>query len=157
MKLIILMTAALTSSVFAGTIKTCKTVLSFPEAEPVPSTFEIVDTDGVLKTIVTQTVEGQTNTFEDTATVGVFSVREGLSTESDPETLNRAENLVVHAMLVRDLGMKSGVALEKVRSATVYTVGEATNMGSVAIVEARDSKNKPLGSYLGGLLVSPCK
>lgn len=157
MKYLILATLVMNCSAFAGTIKTCKTVLSLPETDPVPSTFEIVDTNGALKSVITQTVEGQTNTYEDSATVAVFPVRDGLNTESDPEALNEAENLVVHAMVLEEMGMKSGIALRRVRSATVYTIGEVTNMGKTAIVEARDSKNKTLGSYLGGFLVSPCK
>lgn len=153
----ILVTLTLTFSSFAGTIKTCKTVLSMPEAPSIPSKFEVVDTNGVLKAVVTQTVEGETSSYEDTASVAEFTVREGLTSESDPELLNSGENLVVHAMTLQEMGMKSGVALHKIRSATVYTIGEVTNMGGTAIVEGRDSKNRPLGSYLGGFLVSPCK
>lgn len=142
---------------FSATIKTCNTVLKMPEEAGIPSKFEILEVEGKLSAMITQKIEGETVSYEDTATVGDFAVREGLTEESNPEELNLAENLVVHAMSVESLGLKSGIVLSKVRSAKVFTIGEVTNMGGTAIVEARDSKNKLLGSYLGGFLVSPCK
>ncbi|MFL5783083.1 MAG: hypothetical protein ACJ76H_00655 [Bacteriovoracaceae bacterium] len=147
---------------FAGTVKTCNTLLSLPEETPIPSRFEVIETNGILKAVVTQKIEGQTNSYEDTATVGDYSVREGLSENTEPEGLNKAEALVVHAMTLEndpvfEGRIKSGVDLKKVRGAKVYTIGEVTNMGGTAIVEARDSKGKALGSYLGGFLISPCK
>jgi hypothetical protein len=160
--IVVVMFLSISSSVFAGTVKTCNTVLSLPEETPIPSRFEVIETNGVFKAVVTQKVEGQTNSYEDTATIGDYTVREGLSENTAPEGLNKAEALVVHAMTLEndpvfEGRIKSGVDLKKVRAAKVYTIGEVTNMGGTAIVEARDSKGKGLGSYLGGFLISPCK
>ncbi len=143
-------------------IKTCNTNLSMPGEADVQTKMEILDVGGKLVARVTQKVGGQTSSYEDTASLADYSVREGLSETTELEGLNPAETLVVHAMTLENdpdfEGMiKSGVALKKVRAAKIYTVGEVTNMGGTAIVEARDAKNKPLGSFLGGFLVSPCK
>ncbi len=155
--ILVLITLSLSLSIFAAPIKTCNTVLQMPEETPIPSKFEINEVDGKLSATITQKIEGETVSYQDIASFGEFTVREGLTEESDPEILNTAENLVVHAMSVESLGLKSGIVLSKVRSAKVYTIGETTNMGGTAIVEARDGKRKLLGSYLGGFLVSPCK
>ncbi len=160
-----MMTAILLSLSFAAVsapVKTCNTTLSMPGETPVPTKMEIFDVGGTLKATVTQTVDGQTNSYDDKATIGDYPVREGLTEETDVEDLNPAESLVVHAMTLEndpvfEGKIRSGVALKKVRAAKVYTVGETTNMGGTAIVEARDSRGKALGSYLGGFLVSPCK
>lgn len=155
-----LMTISLLSlslNLFAAPIKTCKTVLQMPEETPIPSTFVINQVDGKLSATIIQKIEGETVSYQDTASVGDFPVREGLTEESDPDGLNTAENLVIHAMSVEGLGLKSGINLSKVRAAKVFSIGEVTNMGGTAIVEARDGKGKLLGSYLGGFLVSPCR
>jgi hypothetical protein len=156
--LITLIVLSFSMNLFAAPIKTCNTVLKVPEEAPIPSTFVINEVDGKLSATVTQKIEGETTSYEDTAAVGDFTVREGLNEETDPDSgLNNAELLVVHAMSVESLGLKSGIVLSKVRGAKVFTIGEFTNMGGTAIVEARDGKGKILGSYLGGFLVSPCK
>ncbi len=146
----------------AAPVKTCNTTLSMPGETPVPTKMEIIEVEGKLVAKVTQKVDGQTVSYEEAASVADFPVREGLTETSEVENLNTAETLVVHAMTLEndpvfEGKIRSGVALKKVRSARVYTVGETTNMGGTAIVEARDAKNKALGSYLGGFLVSPCK
>ncbi len=149
-------------SAFAAPVKTCNTILSMPGETPVPTKIEIIEEGGKFKARITQTVEGQTNSYDDTATIGDFPVREGLTETTEAEDLNPAETLVVHAMTLEndpvfEGKIRSGVALKKVRAAKVYSVGEVTNMGGTAIVEARDSRGKALGSYLGGFLVSPCR
>lgn len=144
-------------SLFATPIKTCDTVLQMPEEAPIRSRFVVNEVNGKLSATVTQMVEGETVSYEDSATVGDFQVKEGLNEETDPEGLNSAEALVVHAMTVEGLGFKSGINLSKVRAAKVFTIGEVTNMGGTAIIEARDARGKLLGSFLGGFLVSPCK
>jgi hypothetical protein len=158
MKTLTLIALAFSLNSFATSIKTCNTVLQMPEETPIPSKFEINELNGKLSATITQKIDGQTVSYEDSASFGEFAVREGLSEESDPDSgLNPAELLIVHAMSVESLGLKSGIILSKVRAARVYTIGEVTNMGGTAIVEARDGKGKLLGSYLGGFLVSPCK
>ena len=52
---------------------------------------------------------------------------------------------------------KTGIDLKKVRSAKVYTIGDADEMVSTAIVETKDANGKLLGSFVGGFLVFPCK
>jgi hypothetical protein len=146
----------------ATPVKTCNTTLSMPGETPVPTKMEILEVDGKLIAKITQKVDGQTSSYEDTAAMADYSVRAGLTETVNPEGLNPAEILIVHAMTLEndpvfEGKIRSGVALKKVRGAKVYTVGEVTNMGGTAIVEARDAKNKALGSYLGGFLVTPCK
>ncbi len=158
--ILILLALSLSLNLFAAPIKTCNTILQVPDEVPMPSKFEINDVNGELKATITQKFEGQTTSFEEKASVGDYSVRESLKPfdiGSNPDGPNLAENLVVHAMTVEPMGMKSGIVLSKVRSAKVYFIGEMAEMGGTAIVEARDGKGKLLGSYLGGFLVSPCK
>lgn len=152
----------LSLSAMAAPVKTCNTSLSMPGETPVPTKMEIFDVGGKLSAKVTQTVEGQTSSYEDSATSADYPVREGLTETTEVEDLNPAESLVVHAMTLEndpvfEGKLKTGVALKKVRAAKIYTVGEATNMGGTAIVEARDARGKALGSYLGGFLISPCR
>lgn len=155
--IIALIAIAFSFHLFATPIKTCSTVLQIPEEDAIPSKFEIFESNGSLTAAVTQKIEGETVSYSEKASVSDHAVQAGLSAETESETLNPAEALVVHAMVLEGLGMKSGVNLSKVRGARVFTIGEFSNMGGTAIVEARDIKGKTLGSYLGGFLVSPCK
>jgi hypothetical protein len=48
-----------------------------------------------------------------------------------------------------------GFDLDQIRSATTYAVGEATEMGQVVLVEAKDEAGTVLGSFIAG--VYACK
>jgi hypothetical protein len=81
-------------------------------------------------------------------------VRKGLTKDTDPYTsnLNIAEGLIVHAMTMESDPLfagnfSSGINLKKVRSGRVYLIGEPTDMGMTAVVEAKDEQGKTLGSY----------
>ena len=81
---------------------------------------------------------------------------------SEDETLNLSEQLIVHAVLRSEdpefKGVyKTRIDIKKVRSAKVYTIGDADEMVSTAIVETRDANGKLLGSFVGGFLVFPCE
>ena len=143
-------------------IKTCKTTLNMPESDPVPTLIEISDNNGNLIASTTQTIEGETMTTTDSVETFEEGVRAGLNEDSDPDAINRAEALVVHAMTLENDpvfqgAFRTGVALKKVRSAKVFVIGETTNMGSMSVVEAKDEKGKVLGSFVGGFLISACK
>lgn len=78
------------------------------------------------------------------------------ASDAELNSLNSAERLVLHAASVEEVGMKSGLDLNLIRSAKVFFVGEITNMGAFAVVEAYDANKKLLGSFVGGFLVAPC-
>lgn len=163
MKTTIVLIALIASSpLFAAPVKTCNAVLRMPDSPAIPTTVEISDNNGTLEAITTQKVDGQSVSTTDSATLFEETVRANLSKDSDPDDLNHAESLVVHAMLMESDPVfqgtfKSGIALKKVRSAKVYVVGESTNMGNMSVVEAKDEKGKTLGSFIGGFLVAPCR
>lgn len=144
-------------------IKQCVTDLkNLDNGSVVTSDLQIVDKDGVISSIVKQTQQGYTSSYEDIAIISSDVVREGLTTESDPDTLNPAERLIVHAMTLTEDPVfggeySSGIDLTQVRSATLFQVGQSGNMGSSTIVEAKDKNGAILGSFLGGFLVAPCK
>ncbi len=149
----------LSINAFAAPVKTCSTFLSMPGEPSIPSKFEMM-ANGVA--VVTQKIEGETSSYEDKYVVEVNTVREGLTEATEIEGLNNAERLIVHAMTLEndpvfEGKLRTGVKLKKISSATVYTIGEVTNMGGTAVVEASDKNGKALGSFLGGFLISSCK
>ncbi|MES2528352.1 MAG: hypothetical protein V4598_14795 [Bdellovibrionota bacterium] len=151
--------ALISFNVFAAPVKTCSTVLSMPGEASIPTKFEMME-GGVA--VVTQKIEGESSSYEDKYVVEVNTVREGLTENSDDEALNTAEKLIVHAMTLEndpvfEGKLRTGVKLKNVRSAKVYLIGEVTNMGGTAVVEASDKNGKALGSFLGGFLISACK
>jgi azurin len=117
--------------------------------------------DGTFFSRISQDMNGMPMASDDVASVSEAVLREGLTAETDPSDLNMGERLIVHAMLLTQspemAGMfTAGLDLSLVRSVKMYVIGEATNMGSATIVEARDAAGNELGSFLGGFLVSPC-
>lgn len=120
-------------------------------------------TDGSVLAKITETEDGQTSTSELAAKIVEGSVRAGLSPETEMETLSQVELLIIHAMMVTEdpdieLEFSAGLDLRKVRSAKVYGVlGEKDDIGSLAVIEAKDENGNVLGSFLGGFIVSPCK
>ena len=151
---------------FADVVKECSVSLTLGN-NSMDMKMEVIDIDGALHSRVTQIVEGQTLTRDDVADLHVWAVREGLASRSiekdeDIAGLNEGESLILHAMTFdKDPELRvqfsSGIDLTKVRSVTLYTVGERARFGSTTIVEARDAEGKNLGSFLGGFLVSGCK
>lgn len=157
---------AVSSSAFAQdvVVKECSVTMKVLDSnETVDMTLKVIAKDDQsLEASVTEITDGTPSTYTDVASVSEESVRAGLSSQSDLEGLNQAEGLIVHAMSISEDPVlqtifSAGIDLTQVRSAKVYLIGEATNMGATAIVEAKDANNKVLGSFLGGFLVSPCK
>jgi hypothetical protein len=118
---------------------------------------------GYSEEVSTGVVENlnQTRIIED-------SVRENLnqidleSDELDTANLNAVERLILHAIFITsdeslNEYFSAGMDLTKVRSAKVYLLSDLDIYGSLAIVEAKDAEGKPLGSFFGGLAVTPCK
>lgn len=166
MKSLLFASLLFTAPAFAATnatIKTCSTTIVSPDGDKsIPTVFEIIEADGVLRSKYTQTIDGQSVSREDVAEISELTIRAGLSVETNPDGLNLAESLIVHAMTLSAVPeMKgtqtAGIDLESARSAKVYVIGKPTHMGLGAIVEAKDQDGKTLGSFLGGFLVSPCK
>lgn len=147
-------------------IKECSTsAKQMDTGTRVDSKIQIISKAGTLSARTTQTMDGMSTTFEESAKIVEDSVRENLPTDVEsPEigNLNQAESMIAHALMLTNDPIfegefSAGFDLTKVRSAKLYVMGEVTNMGASAIVEARDAKNQLLGSFLGGFLVSPCK
>jgi len=138
------------------------------------NTFEVRKNGKVYLGTMTTTVAGQSTSMEDEVSINDYKVRAGLNPEmiEDEEMgskLNFGEGLIVHAMaLTGDLDMgeedapevnpfSAGLDLSKIRSVRVYrAIGEADDIGSAAIIEAKDEDAKDLGSFMGGFLVLPC-
>lgn len=166
MRALLFLSLAFATPAFASspsTIKTCTTTISSPDGTLlIPTVIEFIETDGVVKSKFTQIVNNQPVTRNDAAEVSELTIRPGLKAEMDPEGLNTAELLIVHAMTMgADPIMKgsqnAGIDLAAARSAKVFLIGKPTHMGLSAVIEAKDQDGKNLGSYLGGFLVSPCK
>ncbi|MBC7427929.1 MAG: hypothetical protein H7336_04900 [Bacteriovorax sp.] len=144
-------------------VKSCLTTLSMPDSgDKVETKIDIVKEGTTLKAIVTQ----NGNTYKDVAVVEADSVQAGLNAgqleTAEIDSMNLAERLITHAIAITEDPIMEGafsvgLELKDVRSATVYSVGIAGNMGMTAIVEAKDGSGKDMGSFLGGFLVSPCK
>lgn len=170
-----LMTLSLmASSAFAAEalVKRCQTTLRTLDEEmlPIKMDFKIVNRDGNLITVFTEEMNGVKSTSESTAEMNTYKVREGLEKNLDDmsdelmDQLNPGEMLILHAMAfdndpemnkVFNSGIKN---LSKVRSVKTYLMNANPNdIGSTTIVEAFDAKGKPMGSFLGGFLVSACK
>lgn len=148
-------------------IKTCETTISLPgETKSIQSKIEVFQKSGKeFYARVTNIHDGNTESFEQKATVTEEKVCEGLTGVMDEsiKDLNLAEQLVSHAMSLENDeifqgALKSGIDLKKVRSAKVFNfTGSEDNIGLSAIVEAKDKNGKTLGSFFGGMLISPCK
>lgn len=93
------------------------------------------------------------------------SVREGLTGEDlESDDGSEVERFIVHALAItQDKELKdyfsAGFDLTKVRDATVYLIAPRPedNIGKAAVIQARDADGKVLGSFLGGLFVTPCQ
>lgn len=143
----------------ASPVKTCATTLSLPGSDTkIETLVEVFEENGTLRAVVTQGADGNKASYPETAELGEYSVR-GNVDKAELDTLNRGESLVAHAMiyLKEFSGTDLDVDLEDVRRVKVYQIGQATNLGSSAIVESYDAKGKLLGSFFGGLLVSDCR
>jgi hypothetical protein len=148
-------------------IKTCETQFSMPgDSKSIDSKIEIFQKSGnQYYARVTHFNDGHASSFEQKATVTEEKVCEGLTGVMDDsiKELNLAEKLVSHAMSLEydeifEGALKSGVDLKKVRSAKVFNfTSKDDNIGMSVIVEAKDKKGKTLGSFVGGMLLTPCK
>ncbi len=146
-------------------LKTCSVDLTMPgETQVIATKINVLENkNSELTMSFTQIINGKAVTESDTASIVSNTVRPGLIGElSEDETLNLSEQLIVHAMLMSEdpdfEGVYStGIDLTKVRSATVYTLGDSSQMVTSAIVETKDENGKVLGSFLGGFVVHPCK
>lgn len=155
----------LSSSAFAQevVVKECSVTMKQLESnKTVDMTMKVIAKGSSHSAVITQTSEGITGSYNDVAEIQEQSVRANLTTQSNPDDLNQAESLIVHAMTLQEDPVfqgaySAGIDLKQVRSAKMYTLGKKTNMGSSTIVEARDANNQVLGSFLGGFLVSPCR
>lgn len=172
-----LVLATLSSASFAQSlVKSCAFDYVDEEAGASSNVFEIKkSTKGYSGTMITS-MGGETSRTEAPVTVKDYSIRAGLSYDADASDelfseFNHGEMLIMHAMaLTGDIDMgdededmgpnpfSAGLDLTKVRFVRVFeAVGEADDIGSAAIIEAKDEKGKDLGSFLGGFLVLPCK
>jgi hypothetical protein len=139
---------------------------SLDGSKTIPSKFEIFADQGSYHATVTETVDGKTDSYDDTADFSQEKIRPNLDRVTDENidelNLNLGERLIVHAMLLTsDPAMSdlfnAGMDLKAVRSVKIYTIGAPAQFGIAAIVEAQDESGKDLGSFLGGFIVSPCK
>lgn len=91
-----------------------------------------------------------------------FSIRENLENVTNMSALNAGENVIAHAIFATNdhvLGniFDAGVELRNIRSIKLNTVGDVTDMGRLAVIEAFDASGQAMGSFIGGFLVRPCQ
>ena len=163
MKTVFLLVGLFALNLNAAPIKVCDTVLTMPGETPVPMLVEVFKVNNSYEAKVTQTFDGGVSVQTEVVTLSAHSIQPNLNSSMiEEENLNLAEGLIVHAMFLSEDptfggAFTAGFDLKKAASAKVYQIGESGNMGAVAILEAFDSQKKPLGSFLGGFLLSPCK
>ncbi len=145
-------------------MKTCSArMVSLQTLQEIPVVIEIFAQDGTYRAKYTQTIDGQRTVLEDKVQITQNQLREGIRPETlDLADINIAEGLVAQAMAIEEDPVfegrfQSGLDLKSVKSARVFQIGEATNMGMVAILEAKDKDGKDLGSFIGGSVVAACK
>lgn len=153
-------------------IRVCDTVITMPgnndDLREIPTTVEFYKNGNKYSSKTIQTMDGMSIPQEDAAEVikGLV-VRPNLSVDDmerdlDDLNMNIGEQMILHAKALTEDpvfrgAFSTGMNLNNVRNVDVYIVGEQTNMGSVAVIEARDDRGLSMGSFLGGFLVSPCK
>ena len=148
------------SAIAAPTLaKTCVTgIADMNSGALILTTIEIFEDSKTFTAKITRGNARQASTFEDA--VEVFDqqfVRASLTKASDADDFNLAERSIVHAMgLTESLAFEHrfsvGLDLHAIRLARVYQVGRPTDMESLTIIEAQG-----LGSFVDGMVVSPCK
>lgn len=105
---------------------------------------------------------GQSVKTPATVKTQTFFIREDLENVTDISLLNEGENVIAHALFATNdpvLGnvFEAGVDLRKIRSLKLNTIGEVSDMGRLAVIEALDENGKDMGSFIGGFLVRPCQ
>lgn len=151
-------------------IKSCTVTLNSMETgAPITQTIDIVRTEqGVFagdEAVVIQ---------ENPVRPGLRALIEASQQDEAPADFNMAERHVAFPMLVAKMMRNdpemtpevmaqmmpyydTGIDLDLVRSAKTYALGEATNMGQVVLVEAKDEAGNVLGSFMGGFFAVGCK
>jgi hypothetical protein len=142
----------------------CKaTVTSYLSKKVSKFDIEIARADNQeLKAHVIYSIDDFAGPFTDSVTFNEYQIREDLlSSSRNASNLNDGEKSVIQAdRLTTDPSFnghyKTGIDLTQVRSIKQFLIGEKTVSGSTLVVQAFDSNNRPLGSFLGGHLLSPC-
>lgn len=145
-------------------LKTCTAyMVDLKNLQEVPTHIEIYKKGGAILAKISQTLDGKVSSYDEKAQITENNLREGLTSKSlDLVDINIAEGLVAQAMALAEDPIfegrfNAGLNLKAVRTAKVYQIGEATNMGLVAILEAKDKDGKDLGSFVGGSVVAACQ
>lgn len=176
----LLLASLSTASLAQSLIKSCAFDHMDEDMGNSSNVFEVRQTrsgyTGTMKTVI----NGRTSTIQDKVAVYEHKIRSGLSLdifedERKVSTLNKGEVLIVQTMaltdvdswndMMGDLGEEAGtnpfstnVDLKLIRSVKVFeAIGNEGDIGSVAIVEAKDAEGKMLGSFLTGFFAYPCK
>ncbi|MFL5812792.1 MAG: hypothetical protein ACJ763_04390 [Bdellovibrionia bacterium] len=132
--------------------------------EVIPTTMTVYSEQGEVRGKVTQTIHGQTTSYEDEAQESFYLINHRIDriTPADRAKLNLGEELLVHAYAVTtDPELKgvfsAGLDLKAVQSVRVFQIGAFSEFGTTAIIEAMNDSGAVMGSFIGGLIVSPCK
>ena len=145
----------------ADVVTTCAFTIKIPEnTKVVPTTYQIIKDGEKLTAITTQIVDGTSLKLpEESVEVADYAVRSDLKSET--ENMNPAERLIAGTMEFLanpDIGssFSVGLDLKAVRHAKVFQIGQFTNMGGSAIIEAQDADGKALGSFVTGFMPFAC-
>lgn len=142
-------------------IKSCDADLTFPGTPRSEMVARIYQDGNGLRAQLTIKQDGEENTLTETVTVFSGAVRADLNPDQ-AANLTDAELFIAHAIAYTQEPELAALAklpfdLKAVRSATVYQIGERTNMGAPAVIEAFDQDKKLLGTFFGGFYVAVCR
>lgn len=157
--LVLIAGAIFSSTSFAqNVVKTCKAELSIPGEKAIPTLISIIQKDSGYIAITKQIIDGVTEETEEQSGIDTYTVRAGLSPDS--QNMNLAELFISSAdMMVSKVGpiLNFEFDLKSIRYAKLYQVGEVTEVGGTVIIEATDENGKDLGTFVGGFIPFVCE
>lgn len=167
MKFVVLSLSLLLATAALAESKTCKVDMKavsellntdVEEGAPVVVGMELVY-GGETSSVTYRSNNGQVITTPVDSSSADYVIREGL--DGSELDLNPGESIVMHARAtsgepVLSETFTTGLDLALVKKVKLHILGEATEMGALAVVVAFDATGAELGSFMGGFFVRPC-
>lgn len=118
---------------------------------------EISELNGKYSAVIELSINGTADSVEGAVQKREGKVQAGITADTDMN-LSYVEEVIKTAMEIEELtGTSTGIDLKKVRFARVYIFEVPANLATKFLVEVKDKKGNDLGSFLTGMLVSPCQ
>lgn len=155
------LTTSAVSAKEAPVIKSCDADLTFPGSPRSEMASRIYRDGNALRAQLTIKQDSEENTLTESVTVFSGAVRADLNPD-EAANLTDAELFIAHAIAYTEEPELASLAklpfdLKAVRFATVYQIGERTDMGAPAVIDAFDQDKKLLGTFFGGFYVAVCR